>query len=151
MKKLLSILLVLLLVTGSACAETSTYYMTKYTVLAKIYGAPVLDKDMLQEETEKVIKYYNGDLWIMFGAVKSEKINSACVIGADSIDFLPACVCAALTIPNPDDGFVDFMGGLLYAYMTVKSGKDAAYGYFDYLQFAITRVENGLQFLIGEP
>lgn len=150
MKRFLSVLLVLLLAVSTACAST-TYLETKYNVLAKCYGAPVLESEMLQEETEKVTKFLCGDMWIMFGAVNSTEINSACVIAPDSTDFLPACVCAALTIPNPDDGSVDFMGNLLYAYMTVKSGKETSFGYFGNLIFTISSTENGLKFLIGEP
>lgn len=150
MKKLLSILIVLLLVTSSACANTS-YLIGKYNSLAKNYGAPVLNLDMLKEETEKVTKFLCGDTWIMFGAINSTEINSASVVGADSTDFLPACVSAAFTISKSADGAVDFMGALLYAYMTVKSGKEKSFGYFNSLYFTISSTEQGLQFLIGEP
>lgn len=148
MKKLLSILLVLLLITGSACASTQ-FYM--YNALAKMYGAPLLTEDMLMEETEKKIEYVCGNLRIMFGCVNSTEINSAAVYGADSTDFLPACACTAFTLSESSEDAVNFLGNLLYAYMTVKSGKESAYGFFGSMYFTISSSEEGLKFIVGDP
>ena len=143
MKKLLSIMLILLLIAGSACASTQFY---KYNALAKMYGAPLLTEDMLMEETEEKIAYNAGDLYYIFAKDK----NTAIVYGADSADFLPACVCASFTIGYSENS-VEFLGNLLYSYMTVKSGKELSYGYYGSMYFTISSKEDNLLFVIGDP
>ena len=143
MKKLFSLLLVLFLLTGSACASTQFY---KYNALAKMYGAPLLTEEMLMDETEGKIAYDSGDLCFIF----IPDSNSAIVYGADSADFLPACVCATFTL-GYEKNAVDFLGNLLYSYMTVKSGKELSYGYYGSMYFTISSKEDFLLFAIGEP
>ena len=97
MKKLLLILLVLLMVTGSACASTAVT-MAKYNSLAYTYGAPVLDSEMITKNNGEDADFLCGDIIISF-----EKGHAA-VLAPDSADFLPACVCAALTLAKDADG-----------------------------------------------
>lgn len=144
MKKLLSILLVLLLVTGSACAD-STVTMAVYNSLANSYGAPVLDMDMLSSNTENGLTFVCGNMSIYFSE------NAAIIIAPDSADFLPACVCAAFTIAKSTDGAISFLGELLYSYMTVKSGKTAPNCFFNTMCFSVSAMSDGkLFFFIGD-
>ena len=143
MKKLLSILLVLLLVTGSACAETSTYWMYKYNALAKIYGAPVLSEDMITKDNGEEIDFHCGDMFISFNN------DHADILAPDSADFLPACVCIAFTFSKESTGAVSFLGNLLYSYMMVKSGKTADPLLFNSLVYFVSSTDQGLLFFIG--
>ena len=146
MKKLFSLLLVLFLLTGSACA--STYgLMAQYNYLAKCYGAPELTEDMLMGDDDGKIAYDYGNLYFIF----IPESNYSIVYGADSADFLPACVCASLTVTDSTTGVVDYLGQLLYAYMMVKSGKDMYFGNFGMYNFTISSKEDYLLFSIGEP
>lgn len=140
MKKLFSLLLVLFLLTGSACASTAVT-IAKYNSLAYTYGAPVLDSDMITNEAT----FLCGDMIISFDQ------SGATILAPDSADFLPACVCAALTVATDTTGSIGFMGDLLYSYMTVKSGKNADPMFFNSMCFYVSSTGNGLLFFIGDP
>lgn len=144
MKKLLSILIVLLLITSSACGS-SLEVIAKYNSLAACYGAPVLGTDMITSEKENEINFITGDMIYSFGK------NKAILIAPDSADFLPACVTTALTVAKSSDGAVSFMGELLYSYMVVKSGNKAPAGFFNSMCFYVSATDQGLYFFIGEP
>ena len=144
MKKLLSIILVLLLVASPAFAN-SAVTMAVYNSLANSYGAPELTKDMITTEKGNEINFYCNDMIISFDN------GHAVVIAADSADFLPACVCASLTIAKSTDGAISFFGNLLYSYMTVKSGKTPPTCFFNTMCFTVNTMSDGkLFFFIGD-
>lgn len=149
MKRFFAVLLVCVLLLSSAFADAWRYQLS-YNFWAEDYGAPTITDSMLTEETDQRITFTCNDTRIMFGAVNSTEINSAAVEGPDSADFLPICVCAALTVGASTDNFTASLGVLLYAYMEVKSGRDSSARFFGDMMLTLKKTENGLFFAVGK-
>ena len=150
MKKLIVIALVVCLIPVAVFAEDAALMMRKFNLFAKMYGGQQIDESTITEDTENRVVFSAENATIAFSTT-SDKFNSALVVSADEAEFLPYCLCAAMSIDlSFNDDALQSFGNLLYCYLTVRSGKESEFGTFGGFLFNIKKDGDSYRFLIGE-
>ena len=144
------ILIIAFLVPVCSLADSATSLLWMFNFNAKTYGGKQLDESMITENTEKRVVFSADDATIAFAST-SGKFKSALVVSADEAEFLPYCLCAAMSVsPSFNDNALVSFGDLLYCYLTVRSGDESEYGTFGDLRFNIKKDGDNYRFIIGE-
>ena len=149
MKKLIAFVIAFSFLLSFAFADSAMSIMAMFNYNAGVYGAKPLDESMITEETSQRIVFSAGDATISFASTNSESFNSALVISSES-EFLPYCICATMCINPVLDNSLESFGNVLYGYLTVRGGKESAFGFFGGLLFNIKKDGDNYRFLIGE-
>jgi hypothetical protein len=104
---------------------------------------------MIISKKDDSVIYRHGNTTVMFAAVNSASFNSVVVDGEDSKDFLPCCICAAMSLNPSLEKITQSYGQLLYAYLEAKSGKESTMGFFGGLVFYVKIEGDNLRFMVG--
>ena len=150
MKKLIIVVLIACFLPVSALAGNAESMLWRFNFNAKTYGGKQIDESMITEDTEKRVVFQSDGLTIAFAST-GDKFNSALVVSADEAEFLPYCICAAMSIsPSFDNDVLESFGYMLYCYLSIRSGEESEFGLFGDLRFNIRKDGDNYRFIIGE-
>lgn len=146
MKKIVSVLLVLILIFSAAQADDISTFIAKWNSYSKHYCAPTLSEDIYSKGV------FTGDGWKLVITEIGGKISSAGVLAEDMDLFVPLCIQAGILMVGDytASDLIKYIGDITYMYLSAKSDEWVPVSIFGIYMFKVEKKSEGYFFAIGE-